>query len=413
MKNFFILLSLVVLLCGCSEKTISSSEEIIEKQPASEIQTEPETTEALVTSVPEPTTEPAPVGKLTYTVTENGISLKMDGKAIQSIELGYSPKNDYISAADFDFDGYQDIFIPFEDSYMDGCYYRYNPAAEQFESWDMLNEIGYVMETGDDDTLLMTMYSQEGSKCITYQWENDKISPVLLSYSYFTSEGSVIDFYEYAPDGSRILFERQFMKETIGRDELIYFSVKENGIDVLRDGRVLQTIEGDFFGELDLAARKVRRELPIDPPEYLEDYGFYFPEDCLNTTDFDFDGFDDLFIPTDHLSAVGVYYRFNPETELFEEWNALNQIGESVYTEKESESLISSHYDIDRKESEKCIYQWENASLVRVSRELSYYGADGERYTDYFDSTDTLIKREHLLYDGYGHLKSAEEIEIN
>lgn len=400
MKNFLVPLSLVVLLCGCSEKTISLSDEMAESTTTSEMQTVPESTATITTIIPEPTTEPAPVGKLTYTMTENGISLKMNGKAVQSLELGYSPKEDYISAADFDFDGYEDIFIPFKDSYMEGCYYRYSPDTEQFENWDKLNEIGYVMEIGDNDTLLMKMYSQEGSKFITYKWKNDEISPVLLSHYYYTSKGVINDLYEYTTDGSTVLFERQLIDsnnnakyKTYTRDELVYFSIKTNGIDVLRNGKVIQTIEGDYFGELDLAARKVRREIPIDPSQYLDKYGFYVPEDFLDTTDFDFDGYFDLFIPTNHLSDTGVYYRFDPETELFEEWNELNQIDKRVYTVKENEYLTSYHSN-DSKEFEKCIYHWENNSLVRVSREISYYDENGERFTDYFDSTDTLIKCE-------------------
>lgn len=397
MRNFLVPLLLVVLLCGCSEKAISLSEEMAESTTTSEMQTEPISTTIII---PEPTTEPAPVGRLTYIVTENGISLKINGKDVQSLELGYSPKEDYISAADFDFDGYVDIFIPFKDSYMEGCYYRYNPDTEQFENWDKLNEIGYVMKIDDNDTLLKKMYSQEGSKYITYKWKNDEISPVLLSHYYFTSKEAINDLYEYTPDGSTVLFERQLIDsnnnakyKTYTRDELVYFSVRENGIDVLRDGEVIQTIEGDYFGELDLAARKVRREIPIDPPQYLDEYGFYVPEDFLDTTDFDFDGYFDLFIPTNHLSDTGVYYRFNPETELFEEWNELNQIGKKVYTVKGNEYLTSYHSN-GSKEFEKCIYQWENDSLVRVSREISFYDENGERFTDYFDSTDTLIKRE-------------------
>lgn len=420
MKKLLFPLSLAVLLCGCSEKTISLPEETVESTTASEPQTAAETTAAVTARIPETTTEPPRVVRLTYTVTENGISLKSDGKAAQTIELGYSPKNDYISAADFDFDGYQDIFIPFEDSYRDGCYYRYNPETEQFESWDMLNEIGYVMETDGDDTLLLKMYSMTGEKYFVYKWTNGELCPVLLSNYYYTSEGATDDYYEYSPDGSRILFERHLINpntsstyKTYTRDELVYFSVKADGIDVLRDGKVLQTIEGDYLGELDLAARRVYSEMPMKEIEYLDKYGFYVPEDFLKTTDFNFDGYPDLFIPTDHLSDTGVYYKFDPETELFEEWDELNRIGESVYTENEDEALIFSRYDADRREAEKCVYQWENDSLVRVSRELTYYGEDGELYTDHFDSADKLIKRERLLPDSYGSLNKTEEVEIN
>lgn len=420
MKKLLFLLLIAVMLCGCSENTISSSEETAESTTASEIQTETETTTAVTTKIPETTTTTPRICRLTYNVTENGISLKMDGKNAQSIELGYSPKNDYISAADFDFDGYQDIFIPFEDSYRDGCYYRYNPETEQFESWDKLDEIGYVMETDGNDTLLLKMYSMTGEKYFTYKWTNGDPCPVLLSHYYYTSEGAVDDYYEYTSDGSRILFERHLINPSNGvryktytRDELVYFSVKANGIDVLRDGKVLQTIEGDYLCELDLAAKRVYSEMPVKEIEYLDKYGYYVPEDFLKTTDFDFDGFDDLFIPTNHLSDTGVYYRFDPKTECFYEWEELNQIGESVYTENEDEALIFSRYDADRREAEKCVYQWENDSLVRVSRELTYYGEDGELYTDHFDSTDTLIKREHLLFDGYSRLNKTEEVEIN
>lgn len=373
MKKILLSLSLAVLLfCSCSHNTVSSPEEKSKITITSEKQTEVEVSAEISGQITESTTE----NRLAYSVTESGISLKMNGKAIQSIELGYSPKDDYISTADFDFDGYKDIFIPFENSYMEGCYYRYDPDTELFESWDKLNEIGYVMEISDDDTLMMIKRSQTGNKNITYKWKNGEISPVTLSYYYYTSNGAAHDFYEYTPDGNTVLFERQLINpdngakyKTYTKDELVYFSVEPNGIDVLRNGKILQTIKGDYFNELDLAARKERREIPIDPPQYFDEYDFYVPEDFLDTTDFDFDGYFDLFIPTDHLSSTGVYFRFDPKTELFEEWDELNQIGNNLYVEEKDKYLISYQYDKDRKEFEKCIYQWENAGLVLVSSE--------------------------------------------
>ena len=363
MRKMIVSLLLLVLLCGCSQNTVSLSENSSD-----------DFTEQVVSTVAVTDISDFPANKVSYSVADNGISFEMNGEQIQSIDLGYSPKTDYISMADYDFDGYIDAFIPFEDSYREGLYYRYNPDTDQFEDWYTLNKIGYVMEPADQGTLLLIMYSQTGTKTVTYQWTNDDIFPVSLRHYYYTANGAVNDFYEYTSNDSRVLLERQMIDKdsdtvtkTYTKDELVYFSINSNSIDILQNGKVLQTIEGDYFTELDLAARKVRREIPLDPPQYLDKYGFYVPEDFLDTTDFDFDGYFDLFIPTDHLSDEGVYYRFDPETELFDEWNELNEIGRLVYTDETDEHLIIFQYADGKKGYEKCLYHWENGRLVSES----------------------------------------------
>lgn len=93
------------------------------------------------------------------------------------------------------------------------------------------------------------------------------------------------------------------------------------------------------------------------------------------TEDFDFDGFDDLFVSMEHgaMFAPGTYFRFNPETELYEKWNVLNEIGCELIADTESKTLKlrnnSSSYWL-----EYFVYKWENGNIVLCEHDISETG---------------------------------------
>lgn len=377
MKKYLLLC--MAFLCGCAAKNTPEIPETTESSIT-------ETTQTTTAEIPTETTTRPKTNYLVYSVTENKVDLKLNKKVVQTLEFDYSPYREYISAEDFDFDGYTDIFIPSEKSAYYGTYYHYNPNTEQFEEWDELNKTGYLLEIQSDNTLLDTAYSHYGSTYTTYKWNGNILEPVTLRDCYFTYKDSIEDLYEYQPDGSKIIVERTFINpknnaryKTLGREEIIYFEVTENSIDVMRDGKKLQSIESNLYSQ-------VHENEPDSQPE-----------DFIDIFDFDFDGYDDLYITTviSKNNYDMIYYHFKPETEKFEEWDELNNINSYIYTERTDNKQLRTSPG-NEKHSEVIVYEWHDNNLVPVQREVSYTTDDGERYKDYFDSQDNIFRREQI-----------------
>ncbi|MDE6665082.1 MAG: hypothetical protein K2K14_02685 [Ruminococcus sp.] len=298
MKKYIFLLA-VLFLSGCA------SENNMEIPTVTNTSTETVQSVISETITAETTTKPK-ANHLVYSVTENKVELKLNKKVVQTLEFDYSPIRKYISAEDFDFDGYKDIFIPFEHSGISGTYYHYNPETEHFDEWDELNKIGYKLTVNTDNTLTITSYFEYGDISTKYQWNGDSLEPIALIDYHYSKNGYINDLYEYQPDGSKILVERTYINsknnakyKTLGRDEVIYFEVTENSVNAMRDGKVIQSFENNTLYEHSLSGE---RHTP--------------PEKYLDTSDFDYDGYEDLFIP--ETADKGTYYRFNPDTERFD-----------------------------------------------------------------------------------------------
>lgn len=97
--------------------------------------------------------------------------------------------------------------------------------------------------------------------------------------------------------------------------------------------------------------------------------------DKIITEDYDFDGFDDLFVSMERgaMFAPGTYFRFDPETGLYEKWVKLNEIGCEMIADSEAKTLTlrnnSSEYRL-----ECFIYKWENGELVLCEHDISETG---------------------------------------
>lgn len=377
MKKYIFLFA-VMFLCGCASQNNTQIQEKTAVEPVTETTVE--------------TTTEKKKNFLVYSVTENKVELKLNKKVVQTIELDYSPIREYISADDFDFDGYTDIFIPSEHSGISGTYYRYNPETEQFEEWDELNEFGYKLTVTPDNTLTDTSYSEYSDYYTTYKWNNDILEPVTLLERYLTYSDIIEDFYEYQPDGSKILMERAYVNpknnaqyKTLGRDEVIYFEVTENSVNAMRDGKVLQSFENNTIYNHSLSGE---RHIP--------------PEKYLDTSDFDYDGYEDLFIP--ETADKGTYYRFNPDTEQFEDWDELNKIGSPMYIQNKNDRHLR-QYNIQ--DSETFLYEWNGDKLLLSQREFTK--DDGQSYVEYFDSDGNPVNRKKIVSDYYKSKASSVE----
>lgn len=178
------------------------------------------------------------------------------------------------------------------------------------------------------------------------------------------------------------------------------FNVTENGVEFFRGSEIVQIIEGQFLEELSI---------------YLPERS---PESFLIFEDYDFDGYNDLFIPSliGRPNIPGVYYRFNPETSLFEEWDEMKQIGLSVSVDREKSELKSSSVSsaIDHK---SLTYKWNNDKLVLTERQVQYMDPNEQQiYIDTFEydgnENEKLIKREKAILDDNKNWLGTEEIGI-
>ncbi|MDE6036520.1 MAG: hypothetical protein K2G36_11515 [Ruminococcus sp.] len=305
-----------------------------------------------------PTTTQSQSNYIAYSVTENKVNLKLNKKIVQTLEFDHNINKDDISAEDFDFDGYTDICIPtFYDMRL-YSYYRYNPDTEQFEEWDELNKIDNILEVNPDNTL--TEYSSYLNDYTTYRWNDDILEPIKLLKCYSTHEGDIEDLYEYQPDGSKILIERTIINpennthcKITNCNEVIYFEVTENSVNVMRNGKIIQSIENKTLYKT------------------CGSLGLYIaPETFINNSDFDFDGYNDLYIPNlDEWNEFhGTYYRYNPDMEQFEEWDELNKIGKLFTVGMSQNVRIGQILSLDTEDGQTFIYKWNGDSLNLVER---------------------------------------------
>jgi len=85
-------------------------------------------------------------GKLKCIWYVDGIALIMDGNEVQKIEMWDDiPSSDEIEIADFNDDGYEDVFIPDKNN-PSGNYWIYKPESRKFEITYDLNSIKHNSE---------------------------------------------------------------------------------------------------------------------------------------------------------------------------------------------------------------------------------------------------------------------------
>lgn len=146
----------------------------------------------------------------------------------------------------------------------------------------------------------------------------------------------------------------------------------------------------------------------------------------LNINDYDFDGHYDLFVPqsSDNFNTYGKYLRFNPETNVFEEWSAINGISTAALTSAEDGTLTSTVKTNDTEYEEKT-YKWQTVNeetgekqltLIRKKKQfLLDTAAPYDIYIDYYEytnGTEEIVKREKHIYDENNQYVGVEEIPI-
>ena len=258
----------------------------------------------------------------------------------------------------------------------------------QFVLWEELNQIGWELEIQDNQTLLMICYSHYGSTHTIYHWNDTKLIPEKFIDFYFKGDYEVADYYEYKDNENKLLYGRKLFNPDSNTcikkiDYPVYYEVQENAIIIMKNNAIIQIIENinllELVKDLEKRLEQLKKTRPVEG-------GIQAPEKYLETYDFDFDGYDDLFIPAS-LSGTrtGVFYHFDPDTEQFELWEELNQIGVSLYPESKAKQLTA--YCFETSGMNIYTYKW-NEQMTHVNliqREYSYKTDEDNTITEIYE----------------------------
>lgn len=144
--------------------------------------------------------------KLTYALDGTTVELLINNEHVESIENYYIPDISAIIVADFNSDGYDDIFIPFSEPTDYGCYYCYNSAKNDFYQDDQLNDIGKIMTVSDNGTLILDQSDNSTERTIEYAWFGNDLKAVQKTEIY-KDENKIShkDVYKYDENGTEYL----------------------------------------------------------------------------------------------------------------------------------------------------------------------------------------------------------------
>ncbi|MDE5569649.1 MAG: hypothetical protein K2I82_03215, partial [Ruminococcus sp.] len=113
---------------------------------------------------------------------------------------------------------------------------------------------------------------------------------------------------------------------------------------------------------------------------------------------------------TDNKNTYFRYFRYNPDTDYFEEWQELDKLN---YFVSPFGNELTVFHKISDSDDETNTYIWENGSPVLVRKEKQYLdnGIILRDYLEYDENgNETLIKRENLVYDDDGRLISVTDL---
>lgn len=150
------------------------------------------------------------VKSVAYNIKDTDIELLVDGKVVNTLKHEYVPDESNIVIGDFNYDSYDDIFVPYENSSsysIFGDYYCYIPVENNFTKNSELAKIGRILTIEGDDILSEKLYDEYTDVRIEYKWTNGKLNPFRKTEIYTSSEDyqQHTNIYGYTEDGSEYL----------------------------------------------------------------------------------------------------------------------------------------------------------------------------------------------------------------
>lgn len=147
---------------------------------------------------------------ISYNLKDTDVELLVDGKTVNTLKHEYIPDTNNIVVGDFNYDGYDDIFIPYENSgsyNIYGDYYCYIPVENDFTKNGELAKVGRIL-TIDGNDILSEKYSDTyNSYFVEYKWTDGKLNPFRKTETYTSAEDGLQhqNIYSYTEDGSEYL----------------------------------------------------------------------------------------------------------------------------------------------------------------------------------------------------------------
>lgn len=206
-KPVFLIIPLALALCSCGNKSENLEDYIVTEN----FTVYPEYTLPQNSIEPETTTTPVIEPKIiSYYLNNTDIELLVDGKIVSTLKHEYVPDINNIIVGDFNYDGYDDIFIPYENSgsySIYGDYYCYIPIENNFTKNSELAKIGKILTIAGDDILSEKLYDEYTDVLMEYKWTNGKLKPFRKTELYTSSEDwqQHTNIYGYTEDGSEYL----------------------------------------------------------------------------------------------------------------------------------------------------------------------------------------------------------------
>lgn len=208
-KIFIIIIPLLLLFVSCGSKE-KSMEEYVTAQNFVVYEPVSLPISKMKSKDTETTTTANEPKSIAYTQYDTEIDLIVDGQTVKTLEFTYVPDKTKIVVADFNFDGYNDIFVPFENngSYQTfGNYYCYIPIENNFTKNSELTKIGKILTIESDNILSERQDDEYTERVIQYKWVNSKLKPFKKTETYKSWEDGQIhtNIYSYTDDGSEYL----------------------------------------------------------------------------------------------------------------------------------------------------------------------------------------------------------------
>ncbi len=179
------------------------------------------------------------------------------------------------------------------------------------------------------------------------------------------------------------------------------FRIQDNGVEVIRNGKVIQLIETDTKPFLDAYQNGT-----ISSSATLITLG-----------DYDFDGYDDLYIRQGGFgtpNSYGVYMHYNPKTKKFETWEELADIKTTIWIDEENQKLNTS-VSSSAVDHESWTYIWNDDKQLQLIENSIQYAVEEDVFIDYFEYPDgekTLVRREQVILDDEQNIIDTIEIPL-
>ncbi len=205
MRKVFLPVLCMFLLCSCGDRRSDMEGHII-ADGFSYITTAPLDTPKESSETDSVPVEDEKQEKVQISVNDGVLTVSEGDRKIQDIKIGFDAKSDDIEFADYNFDGYDDFFVPYDLSQTDmGLFYCYDADKQNYQPSADLNFIGHRMTVTEDNTLIEIIDDKDDfyDQTMEFKWEDGIIKQYKRKVMYTREEDGkrYEETYEYDENG--------------------------------------------------------------------------------------------------------------------------------------------------------------------------------------------------------------------